>query len=346
MGCCSWRAVSQFTIRKMNSIYTTGQATDFILKVFGEGKTSNGGLNISVVCPICRSQKPSSYNKKKLVIRTDNFVSHCWVCNYKSKNIFSLIKKWNSKFLNEYINVFMNGQQLSDLENESEKEELEPKELKLPYGYRMLALEEDNDIDVKKAKRYLNSRGISSQKDLWYWKFGISTEDEDLEERVIIPSFDASGKLNYWTGRSFWKKPKYLNPEINRTSVIFNEINIDWSKPLTLVEGPFDLLKCNENATCMLGSELTTEYLLFQKIVEHQTPIVLALDDDAKHKALKIAKNLSEFDIKITLLSVPKEKGDVGAMTKSEFNDLYLTGIEFNSSTYLLQKIRLITGDR
>ena len=33
----------------------------------------------------------------------------------------------------------------------------------------------------------------------------------------------------------------------------------DWKKELTLVEGPFDLFKCDTNATCLLGSHFTEE---------------------------------------------------------------------------------------
>jgi hypothetical protein len=58
------------------SLFTKGQTYDFIEKVFGEGKPSNGGLNISVLCPNCAEKKGFGYNKKKLVIRTDTFVSH------------------------------------------------------------------------------------------------------------------------------------------------------------------------------------------------------------------------------------------------------------------------------
>lgn len=64
------------------NFFTQGQAITFIEKVFGEGRPSNGGKNISVVCPMCKSVKGDTYSKQKLVIRTDNFWVHCWAkCN-------------------------------------------------------------------------------------------------------------------------------------------------------------------------------------------------------------------------------------------------------------------------
>ena len=76
---------------------------DFIEKSFGQGQPSNQGLNFSVLCPICKENKGSSYDKKKLVIRTDNSLCHCWVCGYKSRNLLFLIKKYHNEYLNEYI---------------------------------------------------------------------------------------------------------------------------------------------------------------------------------------------------------------------------------------------------
>jgi cellulose synthase/poly-beta-1,6-N-acetylglucosamine synthase-like glycosyltransferase len=58
--------------------------------------------------------------------------------------------------------------------------------------------------------------------------------------------------------------------------------------------------------------------LLFNKIVEHKTPVVLALDSDMKSKTMSLAKRLHEFDIQVRIL---KTDGfdDVGAMSKKEF---------------------------
>jgi hypothetical protein len=99
---------------------------------------------------------------------------------------------------------------------------------------------------------------------------------------------------------------------------VFNEINIDWNEELTLVEGPFDLMKCNDNATCLLGSGLARDALLFNKIVENKTPIVLALDADMKNKTMSLAKRLHEFDIQVRILKTDGFE-DVGEMSKKQF---------------------------
>jgi DNA primase len=161
---------------------------------------------------------------------------------------------------------------------------------------------------------------------LWKWKFGIALKDEFYRNRIIMPSFDASGNLNYYTSRAIDGRmfPKYLNPNVAREDVVFNELDIDWQKPLVIVEGPFDLVKCPKNSTCLLGSELTEEYRLFQKVVVHQTPVILSLDSDetGRRKTEIIANMLYEYGVTVRIVSYPKNIKDPGDLSIKEFIDL------------------------
>lgn len=334
----------------MNQVITQSQKIDFLEKVFGEGKPSNGGLNFSVVCPTCKKNKKSSYFKKKLVIRTDNFICHCWVCGFKARSPLSLIKNFFPAYQKEFIEKFANASNLVyEQEDGGEGEEAQNAfngKCYLPAEFKLLALAK-NDLTKfeKRALAYLKKeRKVFSESELWYWKFGVAEGDEDLDGRVILPSFDKDGNVNYWTARAFDKKlkPKYINPNIPRENVVFNEINIDWSKPLTITEGPFDLIKCNENATCLLGSAINEKYKLFQKLVENQTPVVLALDEDAKEKSLEIIKNIIQYGNEIKFLEVPKKYGDVGAMSKSVFMELYKNAQPITQENFLSMKIKLL----
>jgi len=320
-------------------MYTRGQAIDFIEKVFGVGSMTNQGANISVVCPVCVESKGHFYTKRKLAIRTDNFVTHCWVCGYKSRNLANLIRKHHPGYFKEYVERFIGSTHLKPEGNQIEEH------LHLPSSFKLLAIQDMSNLSLEAAAslNYLSGRFgeelRQSQNDkLWYWKFGISTEDNAFANRVIMPSFDVDGNVNYFTGRTILSHihPKYLNPNVFREDIVFNEINVDWSEPLTIVEGPFDLIKCNTNATCLLGSELTTEYKLFLMIIKHKTPVILALDSDAKEKALKIAQLLFEYDISVSILDIPSNFKDVGEMTQSEFTSLLKDATSFNTD-YLLR---------
>jgi hypothetical protein len=331
--------------------FTQGQAIDYIEKVFGDGKPSNGGKNFSVVCPMCRQFKGSSYSKQKLVIRTDNFWVHCWVCGYKARNLYKLIQKYHPANLPEYKQSFVNAEELEAHDIEETPEEVV---VQLPVGFRLLG-ELVRDFDsirspvtrryAQQALDYLRRRNITSKSELWYWKLGITENREArCKYRIIIPSYDSNGDLSYWTARSWTRKPMftYKNPPSDRRKVIFNELNIDWEEPLTIVEGPFDLLKANQNATAVLGSEeLTLEFALLQKIVIHQTPVVLAFDPDpkAQKKQFRLAKRLAEFDVPVRILEYPSRDRDIGDMTRNEFMELLASARQFTENYELRMRI-------
>jgi hypothetical protein len=74
---------------------------------------------------------------------------------------------------------------------------------------------------------------------------------------IIIPSYDANGKLNYFTARSFEKDPytKYRNPETSRDIIPF-ELFINWDLPIILCEGPFDAMAIKRNAIPLFGKNI------------------------------------------------------------------------------------------
>jgi hypothetical protein len=313
-------------------MHTQGQVIDFIEKAFGSCVLSNGGLNASVVCPKC-AEKQDNLQKRKLVIRTSDFLTHCWVCGYKSGNLVNLLVTHSPHLLEEYKQKFKVQQAFkrcitfdpAHLFDKPVEASLPP--LQLPVGFTLIANHLDGSCKAATdAWKYLKSRGIT-ESELWLWKFGVTEHrtvkgEQNYRFRVIVPSFDQNGKLNYYSARSYWsglKGPKYINPNVPREHTIFNELNIDWEQELTLVEGPFDLFKCNENATCILGSVMDSSYLLFQRIVERNTPVLLALDPDAKVKTFNLAKLLLEYGIDVRIFQVPSDVADVGEMAKARF---------------------------
>ena len=123
----------------------------------------------------------------------------------------------------------------------------------VPKDFRLLATSlGSKDPDIKDTIRYVRSRGLTNR-DLWYFKFGTCATGR-YRRRVIMPSFDEVGDINYFVARTIDqddKKMKYINAKVSKKNVIFNEINIDWDRELTLVEGPFDLTKCDSNSTSL-----------------------------------------------------------------------------------------------
>lgn len=311
---------------------------NFLRRVFGGADVSRDQQNVAVRCPNpeCRSRL---LNKRKFSIHVPTDRSHCWVCGFKTgKSLISALRllKVGSVVLQEYVAKYQTSSLKSRAIDETAVDE---PTLDFPKDFRLLSTEiSSKDPNTRHALKYLQSRGLT-ERDMWYWKLGIS-EELKFKRRIIVPSFDADGDLNFYTARSIDAEifTKYVNADVDKVPVIFNELNIDWKLPLTIVEGPFDLVKCDENATCLQGSELTADYLLFWKIVQHKTPIILALDDDALLKTQKHAKLLKSYEVPVQILPLQGKK-DVGEMSKTEFLKAKETSIEWTRDMEIRAKI-------
>ena len=166
-----------------------------------------------------------------------------------------------------------------------------------------------------------------------------------FRRRVIIPSFDISGDLNYFVARGIDKNihRKYLNAKALKRSIIFNEMYLDFNSEILITEGPFDVMKSVKNTTCLLGSGLSERSALFCKIIAHRTPVVLALDFDMKKKEQEWAKLLFSYGCDVKILDLGK-KSDVGEMSKKELQDRLLTAHVWNDSDRLKVKIDSISS--
>ena len=302
----------------------------FIRKCFGATTLARNGVDVAVNCPSCGKGS----EKKKLSISLNDWKCHCWVCGLKGKNLYFILKKHVSVSLADEFNNKFSDKKI--VEDNKEKEIV----AEIPDNYRLLVdMTIRPDPDVRGCISYLKKRGIG-EKELWFYKIGTCINGK-FRRRIIIPSFDTDGNFNYFCSRSIDKnRLKYINCKVDKRGIIFNEIHIDWSRELTIVEGVFDLFKSNLNSTCILGSTLNENFLLFRKIVANKTPVLLALDPDAKDKAHKIAKNLREYCCDVRMLDF--KKGDVGDMTRDEFENFRQTAHKTSWNDFMMKKISSI----
>lgn len=319
---------------------TSSEKVSLLTRAFGSIDVCKDNTNVTAICPICARQGSS---KKKLSIRLDDGRYHCWVCGSKGRSIVQIIKKYHASLAEEAKKYFkIKGHRSFDPFGEEEIELKPEDEVLVPEGYQLLGpVLDSKQPDIRAAINYCYARGLRAR-DIWHFKLGISTEAR-FSRRVIIPSFDEAGVINFYSARSIDKvrRMKYLNSSVQKTKIIFNEINIDWSKELALVEGPFDLMKCNENSTCLLGSQLSRESKLFRQIIRNQTPVVLALDPDAIQKSHNIASGLSSYGVNVRMASIPTGR-DVGDMTHDEFISLRKSATSWSIDSQLYTMIAAI----
>lgn len=301
-------------------VYSTADKIEFIESVFGRGKLARNGKNFDVWCPMCA---PRDRGKRKLAIRVIDDANHCWTCGWRARTLAPLIKKYGSYVqLETYRRRFAPPEPTSSrrcivIDVSGAEREVEP--VRLPDDFTLLPLASSIDPDANAARRKLESRGLT-ERDQWYYRLGVSNEPQ-WYRRIIMPSFGPDGELNYFTGRAIDRQrmPKYDNPEADKTSIVFNELFVDWSRRLVICEGPFDYVKCGDNAVPLLGSSLNEESRLFNMITLHSTPVAVALDEELKNSTTqRVARKLVEYDIDVVIVDITGH-GDPGEMTRKEF---------------------------
>ena len=281
-------------------------------------------------CPKC------NHHKKKLSVNIDKNVFKCWICEYTGKDIRALLKKYSTyELLLEWNNI--NGTvDLSKYDTLFEEDTLPEPTLKveLPEGFKTLT----GPLTKIKQKplKYLYSRGFDYS-DILRWKIGFC-DFGPYEGRIIVPSFNSDGDLNYYVARTYLSNGsyKYKNPDISK-DVIFNDINIDWSKDIILCEGVFDAMKC-DNSIPLLGSSIKETSKLFQKICRHSPRVFLALDQDAKSKEFYIMKKFRDYGINTYSLNI-HPYSDLGEMPKKEIENRKMSAEFMTEVDYLHYKL-------
>ena len=280
-----------------------------LIDVLGRYKKSNDEHLFR--CPYCE------HSKHKFSVNIDKNVYKCWICDTRGRNLKRVVRRFGTFKQRQAWDQLTDEVDLTSFDSifESTVETKVEQTIDLPKEFISLA-NTNLPITAKPALKYLKERGITKA-DILKWKIGYCSSGE-YENRIIFPSFNKDGYVNYFVARTYidhWKR--YLNPPVSN-NVLFNELYVDWNNDLCIVEGVFDAVVAS-NAIPLLGSSLRDSSKLLQKIIKHDTPIYLAMDPDAKDKEQKVAKLLMQYDIELYKIDVSGFE-DIGEMTKEQFN--------------------------
>ena len=238
-----------------------------------------------------------SHYKPKLQINVSTQKWHCWISNNGGHSIYSLFKKLN-------VNRELYGE-LKDIFFVPETKDVEKKDVVvLPRHYKPLWIR-SKSLYQGHALKFLTDRGITKY-DIKKYKIGFC-EDGLYQHRVIVPSHNEDGILNYFVGRSYMESGmKYKNPNVSKDVVGF-DYHIAWSRPIVLCEGVFDAMTIRRNAIPMFGKKPPRKLLMkiFQKRCK---TIYIALDDDARKEAYMLGEFFSDFGIDSKVVNLPKDK--------------------------------------
>lgn len=270
------------------------------------------GSDAVYYCPVCK------HYKRKLEINTITGKYHCWVCGLSGTSLKTLFKKLglSSEYLGQiYKNTETYRKHPQDdissiLEMFSERKVEQTVQLVLPQEYRSF-YDDDLTLVGRHALKYLKSRKITKY-DVLRYNIGYC-DGGQFHGRVLIPSYDSSGKLNFYSTRSVFEdaKMKYVNSYSSKDIIGF-EMFVDYNQPITLVEGAFDAIAIRNNAIPLFGKTLSNK-LKSSLICNTVRKVNIVLDNDALFDSIRISEFLLKNNIETKVVKLDgKDPSEIG----------------------------------
>jgi DNA primase len=285
------------------------------------------GNELAFYCPFC------NHSKQKLQVNTETQKWHCWTCNSGGKKLTSLLKRLDvdRKTISIIREIYGDSNYNPQTEDADTKVYISlPKEFtslsEVPKGF---------NPEYKNAMFYLSQRGIGIKEiikyNIGYCKEGI------YGQRVIVPSYNSDGSLNYFVSRSYYpdNKMKYKNPPISKNVICF-ESQVNWNEPIILCEGVFDAITIKRNAIPLLG-KFPSRSLVEKIFMSGVSDIIISLDSDAINEALKAAEYFRKQGINVKMMYM--EDKDASEIGYEKFYQQLKKTKEFSSEELLLNKI-------
>ncbi len=284
--------------------------------------------NYAFHCPFCNHRKPKLEINMATNEEGKNFWE-CWVCQTRGRTIRSLLRQLKTPRdqAQEILKFLPKGAQI----------DFKPISiLELPGEFQSLYQASKTSVTANIVRKYLYERGLNDI-DFIKYNIGYCTTGE-YGGRVIIPSYSASNQLNFFIARTFdGNYFKYKNPEVSK-DIIFFENLVNWNVPIILCEGVFDAVAIRRNAIPILGKSISKS--LYKKIISSPLKdIYIALDNDAKDRAVEIAEQFLNQGKRVFLIDL-KEK-DPSDMGFQAFTELIQSADELDLTSLMMHKLDL-----
>lgn len=267
-------------------------------RIFSEVKNEDNA-QIQVNCPRCRERDglDEDDGKFNLEINFDRRAFRCWKCDdpkFSGYNLEYLIREYGSKDdLQEYKQI---REDYFDLSFDEDRPEIEVPEVRveLPDEFIPFTSMDLDNPDHLHAYNYLVMERKISRETIFKYRLGFCIEGR-FKNRIVIPSYDKNGKLNYFVARTWIKghRPTYMNPKIEKGKFIYNEGRINWDAPVYLVEGGFEELSFPVNTIPLLGKVIGEK--LFYELKDKKPEIIVILDPDAVKDAIRLYEQLQSI---------------------------------------------------
>ena len=296
-----------------------------ILKNFlGEPKTSSdieSREQWEFNCPseTCRND----VNKYNLAFNSKQNIFKCWKCK-ESGIVHKLTWKYGGKDNYKKLKLIL-PTHTSDFANVFRKKTINHDLITCPLPEGYIPLNKTiHSMMYRQAYKYATKVRKLTPEQIEHYKIGY-TEIGAYRNRIIIPSYNQSGNVNYFEARTFLEKikPTYYKPDQKhfegknvpeKYDILFNERNINWDLPVYLVEGVFDMFRI-PNSLPMLGK--TPSWLMISKLIAHDCKVVICLDEDAFKDGVEIYEKLSSLGLDVYFIDLHK-KGDASFLYETQ----------------------------
>lgn len=276
---------------------------NILVKILGESK--QGGYDKDCTqyqfnCCFCADEKGGVDGKYNLEVSFLLGKYHCWSCNSAGTISHLISRRGGKALLEEYKSIIneIKESRYYDLSLFKDNADMfkEKEYLKLPQTFEKINLDTCND---KQLVEYLKKRKIT-QDIIDRFNIGRTTWEESdwtWRNRIIFPSYDINGDLNYYIGRTYRtndQRGKYKNCKADKNAIILHENLIQPDGLVILVEGAIDCIY-GPNIISMMGKFINKKCKIYDYLVQKvRGPIYICLDGDTEdYETKKIYKLLN-----------------------------------------------------
>ena len=271
-------------------------------------------------CPICGdSQKNKNKTRGYIYSVKNNTNFKCHNCG-ASMSLNNFIKELDPMLHKQYtMEKFKEGHTGKNFVVEQPKFEFVK-----PIFKRNLNLPKASEVPI--ASEYLTKRKLNPEKFYFADKFKEWTNTQKVmfdtigrdECRIIIPMYNENKNLIGFQGRSLVPNPvKYITVMLDEDAPkIYGLDQVDSSKPIYIVEGPFDSTFI-QNSVAMCGSDVNIGSFGWSNYI-------YVFDNEPRNREIvnRISKTIDRGD-KVVIWSTSIEQKDI--------NDMVLAGLNVQS---------------
>lgn len=244
-----------------------------IASVYLEGWKDLGNDKFNCRCPLCGdSEKNMRKRRGYFFVHNNTTFYKCHNCG-ASMNLLGFLNNFSPDLASQYrfdrfASKYQRREVIEDTKIErfitNTAERLKRSHDLLADCDRLLSLDEDHP-----ARVYLDGRKIprKQQKNLFYVKDastfvpkidGYADVYVQNTGAILIPFYNEVGALTYCQLRFLSGKIRYLTLEVSDGKKIWGLSDIDWEKPVYVVEGPFDAMFV-DNCLAVAGVSILSE---------------------------------------------------------------------------------------